>query len=239
MRTKAALYAYCEKTYPTADDYIAAYCRISETLDNMRIVYSNVGETDELIGLYPYAPLHDMRRALQTIDLTLETREVVERFRGGALALAADVAAGGALVGAVDLAQRPTRVRARLRGAARNEYRLPVPAAPAPRFAHRCTADSALAQAFTLPRGDALVGVDLLVGPRTAALKGNVAFHADDGGLPAATPFAAVALDPVLVPGQWIVAATTLLSGLAYFLAWFASISAWDIAQHPPGGGAP
>ena len=34
----------------------------------MRIVYSNVGETDELIGLYPYAPLHDMRRALQTID---------------------------------------------------------------------------------------------------------------------------------------------------------------------------
>ncbi len=47
------------------------------------------------------------------------------------------------------------------------------------------------------------------------------------------------ALDPVLVPGQWIVAATTLLSGLAYFLAWFASISAWDIAQHPPGGGAP
>ena len=68
VRTKAALYAYCEKTYPTADDYIAAYCRISETLDNMRIVYRNVGETDDLIGLYPYAPLHDMRRALQTVD---------------------------------------------------------------------------------------------------------------------------------------------------------------------------
>ncbi|MFO1236940.1 MAG: CDP-alcohol phosphatidyltransferase family protein [Alphaproteobacteria bacterium] len=47
------------------------------------------------------------------------------------------------------------------------------------------------------------------------------------------------ALKPALAPGQWIVAATTLLSGLAYFLAWFASISAWDIAQHPPGGGAP
>jgi len=32
----------------------------------MRSVYQNVGETGDLIGLYPYAPLHDMRRALQT-----------------------------------------------------------------------------------------------------------------------------------------------------------------------------
>ena len=139
--------------------------------------------------------------ALQKLDLTLETREVVERFRGGAPALSADVPAGGELVGAVDLAAKPTRVRARLRGAARNEYRLPVAQAQTPRFAHRCTAGSALAQAFALPRGDALVGVDLLVGPRTAALKGNVAFHADDGGLPSATPFAAVALDLADLPG--------------------------------------
>lgn len=68
VSTKNALYAFCEKPYPTPDDYIDAFCRISETLDNMRIVYRNVGETDTLIGLYPYAPLHDMRRALQTLD---------------------------------------------------------------------------------------------------------------------------------------------------------------------------
>lgn len=68
VRTKSALYTYCEKPYVSTDDYLAAFCRISETIDNMRIVYSNVGETDELIGLYPYAPLHDMRRALQTLD---------------------------------------------------------------------------------------------------------------------------------------------------------------------------
>ncbi len=68
VRTKSALFAYCEKTFPTADDYIAAFCKISETIDNMRIVYRNVGETKSLIGLYPYAPLHDMRRALQTLD---------------------------------------------------------------------------------------------------------------------------------------------------------------------------
>lgn len=68
VRTKSALYCFCENPSPTADDYLAAFCRISETLDNMRVVYANVGETDGLIGLYPFAPLHDMRRALQSID---------------------------------------------------------------------------------------------------------------------------------------------------------------------------
>jgi hypothetical protein len=68
VRTKSALHTFCEKPYPSTDDYLAAFTRISETIDNMRIVYRNVGETDGLIGLYPYAPLHDMRRALQSID---------------------------------------------------------------------------------------------------------------------------------------------------------------------------
>lgn len=68
VRTKSALYTYCEKPYVSTDDYLAAFCRISETIDNMRIVYANAGETDDLVGLYPYAPLHDMRRALQSID---------------------------------------------------------------------------------------------------------------------------------------------------------------------------
>jgi len=68
VRTKSVLYTYCEKQYASTDDYLAAFCRISETIDNMRIVYANAGETSTLIGLYPYAPLHDMRRALQSID---------------------------------------------------------------------------------------------------------------------------------------------------------------------------
>lgn len=68
VSTKNALYAFCEKREPTAEEYIDVFCRISETLDNMRIVYRNAGETDTLIGLYPYAPLHDMRRALQSLD---------------------------------------------------------------------------------------------------------------------------------------------------------------------------
>ena len=68
VRTKSALLNYCEKPYQGTDDYLSAYNRISETIDTMRIVYKNAGETDGLIGLYPYAPLHDMRRALQTLD---------------------------------------------------------------------------------------------------------------------------------------------------------------------------
>lgn len=68
VRTKSALYTFCEKQNASADDYLVAFSRISEAIDNMRVVYANVGETDELIGLYPFAPLHDMRRVLQWID---------------------------------------------------------------------------------------------------------------------------------------------------------------------------
>jgi hypothetical protein len=68
VQTKSTLYTFCEKTFPSTEDYLTAFAAISGTIDNMRIVYRNVGETDELIGLYPYAPLHDMRRLLQTLD---------------------------------------------------------------------------------------------------------------------------------------------------------------------------
>jgi hypothetical protein len=47
---------------------VTAFCAISESIDNMRSVYKNVGETGSLVGLYPYEPLHDMLRALQTLE---------------------------------------------------------------------------------------------------------------------------------------------------------------------------
>jgi hypothetical protein len=68
IATKSALFGYTQIERPTTEQYIATFCRLSESIDNMRSVYKNVGETDDLIGLYPYAPLHDMRRALQTLD---------------------------------------------------------------------------------------------------------------------------------------------------------------------------
>jgi hypothetical protein len=73
VRTKSVLHSYFEKPYPTSDDHIAAFARLSETIDTMRIVYRNAGETKTLIGLYPYAPLHDMRRVLQAMDPRLKT----------------------------------------------------------------------------------------------------------------------------------------------------------------------
>ena len=68
IAAKSALFTYTQLERSTLDQYLATFCKLSETIDNMRSVYQNVGETDALIGLYPYAPLHDMRRALQTLD---------------------------------------------------------------------------------------------------------------------------------------------------------------------------
>ena len=80
VATKNSLYAFCEKPYPTAEDYIDAFCKLSASLDNMRIIYRNVGETDDLIGLYPYTPLHDMRRALMTLD-PRKTKDINPEYR--------------------------------------------------------------------------------------------------------------------------------------------------------------
>src|SRR5262249_54315983 len=68
IAAKSALFSYTQLERPTLERYLATFCQLSETIDNMRSVYQNVGETGELVGLYPYAPLHDMRRALQTLD---------------------------------------------------------------------------------------------------------------------------------------------------------------------------
>ena len=68
VKAKSALYSYTQLEKPEQAQYLAAFCAISECVDSMRAVYRNVGETDKLIGLYPYAPLHDMRRALQALE---------------------------------------------------------------------------------------------------------------------------------------------------------------------------
>lgn len=68
VASKSMLFTYTQIERPTRQQYLEAFCRLSETIDNMRTVYRNVGETTDLIGLYPYSPLHDMRRALQSLD---------------------------------------------------------------------------------------------------------------------------------------------------------------------------
>src|SRR5262245_15890604 len=68
IAAKSVLFSCTQLERPTLEIYLATFCRLSETIDNMRSVYQNVGETGGMVGLYPYAPLHDMRRALQTLD---------------------------------------------------------------------------------------------------------------------------------------------------------------------------
>jgi hypothetical protein len=79
IAAKTAMLIFMHKPAPTHDEYVTAYTRLSETIDNMRSVYCNVGETDALIGLYPFAPLHDMRRVLQTLDPREEAAATVDR----------------------------------------------------------------------------------------------------------------------------------------------------------------
>jgi hypothetical protein len=65
---------------PTVEDYLKTARQLSETIDNMRIVYSNVGETEDCIGFYPYAPLHHMRVMMETLDPRMGTPTPQQRF---------------------------------------------------------------------------------------------------------------------------------------------------------------
>lgn len=77
---KAELIYYCHLEKPTVEDYLIAARELSECIDKMRIVYSNVGETDELIGLYPYSPLHHMRKVMESLDPRKGAPTVEQRF---------------------------------------------------------------------------------------------------------------------------------------------------------------
>ena len=77
---KAELIYYCHLEKPTVEDYLLAARELSECIDTMRIVYANVGETDALIGLYPYSPLHHMRKVMESLDPRVATPTAEQRF---------------------------------------------------------------------------------------------------------------------------------------------------------------
>jgi hypothetical protein len=84
VQAKSALIYYCHQENPSLDDYLKTARQLSECIDNMRIVYANVGETDELIGYFPYAPLHQMRKVLEGLDprISMPTPEARYAARG-------------------------------------------------------------------------------------------------------------------------------------------------------------
>ncbi len=80
VSTKGELLYYAHLDKPTLEDYLMAARQLSECIDNMRIVYSNVGETGECVGLYPYAPLHHMRVVMESLDPRKGTPTTEERY---------------------------------------------------------------------------------------------------------------------------------------------------------------
>jgi hypothetical protein len=80
VQAKASLIYYCHLPDPTLDDYLIAARQLSECIDNMRIVYANVGETDELVGLYPYSPLHHMRIVMEKLDPRVGTPTTEQKY---------------------------------------------------------------------------------------------------------------------------------------------------------------
>ena len=80
VSTKGELLYYAHLDKPTVEDYLISARQLSECIDNMRIVYSNVGETAKCVGLYPYAPLHQMRMVMESLDPRTATPTAEERY---------------------------------------------------------------------------------------------------------------------------------------------------------------
>lgn len=77
-----------------------------------------------------------------------------------------------------------------------------------------------------------LVGHPLRIAPSFLS-KSNTVAQIVLAGLMLAELSFANGVHGLVVPGEWIVAATTLTSGFAYFIAWFAAISTWDRVERP------
>lgn len=70
VEAKGELIEYTHNPEPDQAAFSKAHRGLSRAIDTVRGVYRNVGETEERIGLYPFEPLHDMRKALSELGWT-------------------------------------------------------------------------------------------------------------------------------------------------------------------------
>jgi hypothetical protein len=84
IEAKGELIEYTHNNNPDQAAFGKAHRALSKSIDSVRGVYRNVGENGQVIGLYPFEPLHDMRKALEALgytqtspDLRRETREKI------------------------------------------------------------------------------------------------------------------------------------------------------------------
>jgi hypothetical protein len=62
VEAKTNLIMFCKSPSHGAKEAIEAWGRLSVVIDRMRVIYRNVHESKSRLGLYPYEPLHDMRK---------------------------------------------------------------------------------------------------------------------------------------------------------------------------------
>jgi hypothetical protein len=86
ITARADLIDYTHQQNPTQTDFGKAHRSISIAIDTMRAVYRNVGENESTIGLYPFEPLHDMRRSLEAIGFQNVSPAVRKQERENILA---------------------------------------------------------------------------------------------------------------------------------------------------------
>ena len=64
IEAKGELVGYTHDPEPDRVAFTRAQRTLSRAIDAVRGVYRNVGETEGQVGLYPFEPLHDMRKTL-------------------------------------------------------------------------------------------------------------------------------------------------------------------------------
>ena len=67
VEAKGELIEYTHNPNPDQVAFSKAHRALSKAIDTVRGVYRNVGETEDEIGLYPFEPLHDMRKVLDEL----------------------------------------------------------------------------------------------------------------------------------------------------------------------------
>lgn len=72
---KIELVEYTHNIKTDQSSFRRTHRSLSKAIDLVRGVYKNVGETDKQLGLYPFEPLHDMRRSLDTLGFVDVTHE--------------------------------------------------------------------------------------------------------------------------------------------------------------------
>jgi hypothetical protein len=79
IEAKIDLKDYARRRDRSEERYVQALGAISRSIDEVRGVYRNVGESDSAIGLFPYEPLHDMRKTLEGLGCEPYDKEASAR----------------------------------------------------------------------------------------------------------------------------------------------------------------